>query len=111
MDDTFFLIREWAGARNLIEERYIPNQSLKAIEEMGECFGALARIPAAKAAGNEDRVEELIDLAADGFGDIIVVLTIMAAQLGLDIEECIALAYDEIKDRRGVMVDGVFVKQ
>jgi len=29
----------------------------------------------------------------------------------LQIEDCIAQAYDEIKDRRGVMKDGVFVKE
>jgi hypothetical protein len=39
------------------------------------------------------------------------VLTILAAQNGLQIEDCIAQAYDEIKDRRGVMKDGVFVKE
>nr|DAR25186.1 MAG TPA: NTP-PPase-like protein [Caudoviricetes sp.] len=27
------------------------------------------------------------------------------------IEECLALAYDEIKDRKGKMVDGVFIKE
>lgn len=27
------------------------------------------------------------------------------------VEECLALAYDEIKDRKGKMVDGVFVKE
>jgi len=39
------------------------------------------------------------------------VLTILATQNGLQIEDCIAQAYDEIKDRRGVMKDGVFVKE
>ena len=30
---------------------------------------------------------------------------------GTTIEECLALAYDEIKDRKGKMVDGVFIKE
>jgi len=33
------------------------------------------------------------------------------AQHGVDIEECIAAAYSEIKDRKGRMVDGVFIKE
>ena len=48
---------------------------------------------------------------ADSIGDCVVVLTILAAQNGLQIEDCIAQAYDEIKERKGVMKDGVFVKE
>jgi len=48
---------------------------------------------------------------ADSIGDCVVALTILAAQNGLQIEDCIAQAYDEIKYRRGVMKDGVFVKE
>ena len=51
------------------------------------------------------------DLVMDGIGDAIVVLTILAAQHGVNIEACIAMAYDEIKDRKGKMIDGVFVKE
>ena len=48
---------------------------------------------------------------SDSFGDCVVVLTILAAQNGLQIEDCIVQAYDEIKERKGVMKDGVFVKE
>jgi hypothetical protein len=47
----------------------------------------------------------------DGIGDAVVVLTILAAQHGVTIEECIDAAWDEIKDRKGRMIDGVFVKE
>jgi len=40
-----------------------------------------------------------------------VVLTILSAQLGFTVEEAIAHAWSEIKDRRGRMVDGIFVKE
>lgn len=42
---------------------------------------------------------------------MVVVLTILAEQSGLRIENCIKLAYLEIKDRKGRMIDGVFVKE
>jgi len=32
-------------------------------------------------------------------------------QLNLNIQDCIKLAYEEIKDRKGNMVNGVFVKE
>jgi len=47
----------------------------------------------------------------DGIGDVVVTLVIIAAQLEISFEECVALAYDEIKDRKGKMINGVFVKE
>jgi hypothetical protein len=34
----------------------------------------------------------------------------LAEQYGVKIESCIQMAYDEIKDRKGKMINGVFVK-
>lgn len=91
------LIRGWADARNLIKGSTPEKQFLKLIEEVGELGGAMAR-------GNPEGI-------ADGIGDAFVVLTILAAQYGMNIETCIGQAWDEIKDRRGRMIDGVFVKE
>lgn len=66
-------------------------------EEVGEVAAGLAR-------GNIDEVK-------DGIGDVVVVLTILSMQLGTSIEECTTIAYNEIKDRRGKLIDGVFVKE
>ncbi len=90
------LIRQWSIDRNL--HTADPNkQALKLGEEFGELFEGLAK-------GN-------LALTKDAIGDMYVVLTIMSQQLGFAIEECIDVAYDEIKDRRGKMIDGVFVKE
>ncbi|WP_395138391.1 hypothetical protein [Schlegelella aquatica] len=53
------------------------------------------------------------DLAGviDGVGDVLVTLVILCAQKGLTVEQCLAAAYEEIKDRRGRMVDGIFIKE
>jgi hypothetical protein len=40
-----------------------------------------------------------------------VVMTILAQQLGLDIENCIDSAYEVIKNRKGKMVGGIFIKE
>ena len=38
-------------------------------------------------------------------------MTILSMQLGLEIEDCVYHAYDEIKNRKGKMVDGIFIKE
>lgn len=90
-------IRRWALARNLIEGSTPEKQFTKLIEEIGELATGLAK--------------KRDDLVMDGIGDAVVVLTILAAQRGVNIEACIDMAWNEIKDRKGSMVDGVFVKE
>lgn len=90
------LIKIWANERGL--DTADPNkQLLKLGEEFGELCEGLAK-------DRPDQVE-------DSIGDMYVVMTILAMQLGLDIEDCVGAAYDEIRDRKGRMVNGVFVKE
>jgi len=95
--NTFQFIRQWAEDRNLIKGSNSRAQMLKLMEEMGELATGINK-------NNPTEIE-------DGIGDCVVVLTILAAQNGLTIEDCIMTAYHEIKDRKGRMVDGVFVKE
>lgn len=46
----------------------------------------------------------------DAIGDSIVTLVVLCLQLGYDVEECLTIAYNDIKDRQGVMIDDNFVK-
>jgi len=69
---------------------------LKVLEEVGETAGALLK-------GNETEIK-------DGIGDSFVTLIILSKQLGLSPTECLEAAWNEIKDRTGKTVDGVFVK-
>lgn len=93
----FDKIRRWAAARNLIQGSSPDKQMTKLLEEVQELDEAI----------QTDYGDEFID----AIGDCVVVLTIMAAQRGLNIEDCIAAAWEEIKDRKGRMVDGIFVKE
>lgn len=47
----------------------------------------------------------------DGIGDCTVVLILLAELVGVKFENCLLAAYQEIKDRQGKMVDGMFVKE
>lgn len=90
------LIRKWAEDRNLIKGSDLKSQFVKLIEEAGELANAI---------GKKNDIE-----FADAIGDMFVVLTIMAAQNRMHIEDCIDGAWQEIKDRKGKMLDGIFVK-
>lgn len=91
------LIRQWAQDRNLIAGSTVQAQFVKLIEEIGELAEAIAK-------GKDEQF-------MDSIGDAFVVLTILAAQKDLEIEGCIFHAWHEIKDRKGRMVDGIFVKE
>lgn len=96
MQDLTELIRQWATDRNL--NTADPN---KQILKLGEEFGELCQ---GMAKNNASQVY-------DSIGDMYVVLVILSMQLGVSVEECVSYAYDEIKDRKGKMVDGVFIKE
>lgn len=96
MQDLTELIRQWATDRNL--NTADPN---KQILKLGEEFGELCQ---GMAKNNASQVY-------DSIGDMYVVMVILSMQLGVSVEECVSYAYDEIKDRRGKMVDGVFIKE
>ena len=95
MNELVLNVEEWAKAKGL-DKAESSKQFLKVMEECGEVASALAR-------GQEEELK-------DGIGDVIVTLIILAQQQGLTVEECLAFAYDEIKNRTGKMVDGVFIK-
>ena len=92
----FDLIREWANDRGLYDGGDPKTQALKLAEEVGETCRAILK---------QDKPEII-----DGIGDCVVVLTNLAELTGTPIEECIARAYDEIKDRKGKMNNGTFKK-
>lgn len=97
MQNRFDDIRNWAEARNLITGSTPEKQFIKLMEEAGELAAAMARY----------KEREILD----SIGDMVVVLTILAKQYGYVIEHCIDHSWDEIKDRKGQMRNGVFVKE
>jgi NTP pyrophosphatase (non-canonical NTP hydrolase) len=97
LNETTENIKEWAIERNL-HTAEPSKQMLKLGEEFGELCQAIAK-------GRKKAAVK------DAIGDMYVVLTILSMQLNIDIEDCILAAYDEIRDRKGKMINGVFIKQ
>ena len=92
----FDLIRAWAEERGLYSGGDTKTQTLKLMEEAGEICRAVLKV---------DKQATM-----DGIVDCVVVLTNLAELAGTSIEECIDLAYNEIKNRTGKMSNGTFKK-
>lgn len=88
-------VKQWAIDRELhVSSPHA--QMTKVLEEVVELNSALLQ---------QDQAEII-----DALGDTYVTLIILAMQLDLDLEECLEVAYNEIKGRTGRTVNGVFIK-
>jgi len=94
--NVFDRIRAWAKERNMYAQGDIKTQLIKLYEETGELSEAVLK---------ENR-EDIIDAV----GDCVVVLTNLSEHLGVNIEDCIEHAYSQIKNRKGKMINGTFMK-
>ena len=92
----FQKIRDWAKERGLYDKGDTKTQFCKLMEEAGELGRAVLK--------NDH--EEFVD----AIGDMVVVLTNLAHLGNTTIEHCIDSAYNEIKNRKGAMKNGTFVK-
>ena len=95
MDVLINKVLDWADDRNLIEGSDPKSQCLKLMSEVGELA---------------DNINKKQD-CRDDIGDCFVVLIILANKLGMTPKQCLEHAYNDIKDRKGIMVDGVFIKE
>ena len=91
-------IIRWSEARKIIPNSTPFAQSIKAVEEINELVDALR---------DNNKAE-----AIDAVGDTVVCLINVCALLDVNLTDCLAAAYDQIKDRKGYMnAEGIFVKQ
>lgn len=96
-DYTKHKVLEWAEERKLLKFENRFKQYSKLQEESNELLIALL---------DENPVE-----IVDAIGDCVVVLTILANQVGFDIDECFNQAYETIKNRKGETINGTFIKE
>lgn len=103
LKNEFQPIRDWALDRGIPQFGDPKTQFCKLVEEVGELGKAI--------------VEENVMDSVDAIGDCVVVLTNLATLIGranrlneISIESCINHAYKEIKDRKGKIQNGTFIK-
>lgn len=92
------LVIGWAEERKIIPNAKPHTQLMKTGSELGELFDA--------------EIKGDMPGIVDGIGDVLVTLIIYAELRGLDLADCLASAYNEIKDRKGTLTpEGLFVKE
>ena len=95
VNSNIIAITQWFYDRNMIEGSDNIHQYHKLIQECGELSDNLIK--------NKDR--------RDDYGDIMTVLIGMMERDGYTVQECLEKAYEDIKDRKGTMINNVFVKE
>lgn len=89
-------VLKWSYDRRIIQESTAKDQFLKASSEMGELADSILK---------GDRQG-----AVDDFGDVLVCLINAAEIMKIPLQEALEHAYNEIKDRKGVMFNNCFVR-
>lgn len=88
-------IEQWHKDRNLIDGSDDKAQVMKLIQELGELSDSVCK-------GGDIK---------DDIGDLLVVMINMCVRNNTSLCECLAVAYEDIKDRKGIMRDGIFIKE
>jgi NTP pyrophosphatase (non-canonical NTP hydrolase) len=95
-DELIHLISLWAMKRGIVNNSTPLAQFAKLVSEIGELGDNIAK--------ERD--------VTDDIGDCLVVLNTLAIMNDTTLEECLKVAYDDIKDRKGrVNTHGVFIKE
>ena len=106
-------VLEWADSHDLLHEENANKQFMKFIEETFEfktemdqllsyrkyCEETCKRLP--KNAAKKMELE---------MGDVFVTLIILCKQIEIEPQECLEMAYEKIKDRKGKTINGCFIK-
>ena len=96
MEELEKKIIAWAYDRDIFKKATPFTQWFKTKEELLELYVAI-----------NDKDSNGVK---DAVGDVIVTLIVQAKMWDLNIQECLEHAYNEIKDRKGTMINGMFVK-
>ena len=86
---------EWARVRGILDSSDPKSQFIKTVYEMGELADAVNKGENVK----------------DHVGDVLVTLILLCYFKSVTLDECLDVAYEEIKNRKGKMVNGTFIKE
>ena len=85
----------WHQDRNLIDGSSDKDQTLKLLQELGELSDSICK-------GGDIK---------DDIGDMLVVMLNITTRNKVSLSQCLGKAWEDIKDRKGKMIDGIFVKE
>lgn len=88
---------QWGKDKGILVPENSHKQALKMVSEVGELCDAL--------------IKNDVNGTKDAIGDVLVTVIILSEQLGYNLTECLELAYNEIKERKGKTENGIFIKE
>ena len=104
---------QWANDRNIIEGSTPIKQLDKTSEEFNELQRAVALhefVLDSVSWSNADLADAYRKDVVDAYGDVLVTLIISAQMQCIDLEDALATAYEEIRHRKGKLINGMFHK-
>ena len=90
------IINRFTGI-GIVKPENAKTQFMKVTEELGELAEGI----------NKDKPEQI----KDSLGDVLVTLILLAEDLNFNLLDCLNFAWGEIKDRKGEVKNGSFVKE
>lgn len=111
-------VLSWAEDKDLLHAENADKQFMKFIEEVFEFKTEFDNWVFFREKCGFAEDEELMYMEGKSLtvnsklemGDIFVTLIILCEQIGIDPVECLSMAYEKIKNRRGKTLHGTFVK-
>ncbi len=96
--DIEMKVIQWSEARRIIPNSSPETQLLKAMSELGELADATIK---------KDQ-----EAVIDAVGDVLVCMVNYCALQYINLVDCMEVAYDQIKNRKGTLLpNGLFVKE
>lgn len=121
LDNLISNVEKWGDEKGIIFRENFENQFKKFQEEIFEFRQEMLTLDFwiyQLRIAKETRKEEVYEVLEKTnknvkmeFGDVMVTMIIMAKQLDIDLAECLEMAYEKIKDRKGKTINGTFVKK
>ena len=103
------LVISWGEDKDLIKKENSEKQFMKFIEEVFEFKTEIDFREIRWDSGMD--YSDIVESMQLEMGDILVTLIILSAQLGIDLKECLEMAYEKISKRKGKTINGIFVKE
>ena len=106
-------VLKWAKDKDLLYSVNAPKQFMKFIEEVFEFKTEMDTFNEVNSDsefsnGYQKYIEHNLKLE---MGDIFVTLIILCEQIGIDPAECLEMAYEKIKGKKGKTINGNFYKE
>ena len=104
METLISLVEQWAQEKGITDYEHWGKQFMKFQEEAIELHTEMVLND--KSIYHIDKEDMKLEM-----GDVLVTLIVLATQQDIELSECLQLAWDKIKNRRGKTINGKFVKE